>query len=107
MGSVERPDLRPFGRRESAEQLRAIAGREVDPALVDSIHGRSGGNAFFTEELLLAAGTDGTTELPPTLRDVLLARVADLAEPTQEFLRVASAAGRRVDPALIAVSAGL
>ena len=44
---------------------------------------------------------------PPTLRDVLLARTADLAEPTQEFLRVASAAGQRVDPALLAAAAAL
>ena len=38
---------------------------------------------------------------------MLLARTADLAEPTQEFLRVASAAGQRVDPALLAAAAAL
>ena len=51
--------------------------------------------------------TDRAGELPSTLRDVLLARVAELAEPTQEFLRVASAAGQRVDPALLAAAADL
>jgi DNA-binding CsgD family transcriptional regulator/tetratricopeptide (TPR) repeat protein len=104
-GRVERLELHPFDRRESADQLRAIAGHDLDLALVESIHARSGGNAFFAEELLVASGDDGTTELPSTLRDVLLARVADLAEPTQEFLRVASAAGQRVDPALLAAAA--
>ena len=89
---------------ESAAQLRAIAGRELDPALIESIHTRSGGNAFFAEELLAAAGQDGRSELPQTLRDLLLARVTDLAEGTQEFLRVASAAGQRVDPGLIAAA---
>ena len=106
-GRVERLALEPFDRRESAQQLRAIAGHDLDAALIDSIHARSGGNAFFGEELLVASGEDGRTELPDTLREVLLARTADLAEPTQEFLRVASAAGQRVDPALLAVAAAL
>ena len=106
-GRIERLDLRPFDTRESSAQLRAIAGRDLDTALIESIHARSGGNAFFAEELLVAAGEDGRTELPPTLRDLLLARVAELAEPTQEFLRVASAAGQRVDPGLLAAAAGM
>lgn len=104
---VERLELSRFDRHESAAQLEAIAGHPLDPALVDSIHTRSGGNAFFAEELLVAAGEDGRTELPPTLRDVLLARVAQLREPTQEFLRVASAAGQRIDPAILADAAEL
>jgi DNA-binding CsgD family transcriptional regulator len=99
---VDRLELQPFDGEESAAQLRAIAGHDLDLGLLQSIHARSGGNAFFAEELLAAAGEDGRTELPSTLRDLLLARVADLAEPTQEFLRVASAAGQRVDPALLA-----
>ena len=106
-GRVERLQLQPFDQRESAAQLRAIAGHDLDPSLIQSIHARAGGNAFFAEELLVAAGDDGRAELPATLRDVLLARVADLAEPTQEFLRVASAAGQRVDPALVAAAATL
>jgi DNA-binding CsgD family transcriptional regulator len=106
-GRVERIELHPFDRREAADQLRAIAGHDLDAALLESIHVRSNGNAFFAEELLVAAGEDGRTELPPTLRDVLLARIATLAEPTQEFLRVASAAGQRVDPALLAEAAAM
>ncbi len=106
-GRVERLELSPFDRAESAQQLRAIAGRDLDADLVESIHARSGGNAFFAEELLVATSTDRTGELPSTLRDLLLARVTELAEPTQEFLRVASAAGQRVDPALLAAAADL
>jgi DNA-binding CsgD family transcriptional regulator len=106
-GFVERIELEPFDLPEAAAQLRAIAGREVEDGIVASIHARSGGNAFFAEELLVAAGDDEDADLPPTLRDVLLARVARLAEPTQDFLRIASAAGQRVDPALVATAAGL
>jgi len=104
---VERLELAPLDRRDAAAQLRAIAGRDLDPHLVESIHARSGGNPFFAEELLMAAGDDGRTELPVTLRDALLARITDLAEPTQEVLRVASAAGQRLDPALVARAAAI
>ena len=106
-GRVERIELRRFDRLESAEQLRAIAGHDLDAGLIESIHARSGGNAFFAEELLVAASERGQSELPSTLRDVLLARVADVAEPTHEFLRVASAAGQRVDPELLAAAASM
>jgi len=106
-GLVERIELDPFEAADAAAQLRAIAGHDLDDALIDSIHARSGGNAFFAEELLVATDDAVDGELPPTLRDVLLGRIAGLAEPTQEFLRIASAAGQRVDPSLLATAAGL
>ncbi len=106
-GHVERVELHTFDRAETAAQVRAIAGQHVEPALIEAIHLRSGGNAFFAEELLVAATEDAATQLPRTLREVLLARIAGLAEPTQEFLRLASAAGRRVDPSLVAAATGM
>jgi ATP/maltotriose-dependent transcriptional regulator MalT len=105
-GRVERLDLGRFDRRELAAQLSAIAGPDLDPVLVDSIHARSSGNPFFAEELLVSARDMGTAELPPTLREVLLAHVAGLTEPAQDLLRVASAAGQRVDPVLLAALTG-
>ncbi|HYO41830.1 MAG TPA: AAA family ATPase [Candidatus Limnocylindrales bacterium] len=106
-GRSDRIEVRPLDRPGTAAQLRAIAGPDVHPALVESIHQRSGGNPFYAEELLAAADRHGGPALSSTLRDVLLARVADLGDATQEFLRVASAAGQRVDPVLLAVSGGL
>jgi DNA-binding CsgD family transcriptional regulator len=107
LGQVDRVDLRPFDGGEVTAQLEAIAGRTLETSLIESIHARSGGNAFFAEELLMAADEDGRAELPATLRDVLLGRVAHLAERTQEFLRVASAAGQRVEPGLVAAASGM
>ena len=104
-GRVERIELRRFDRRELVAQLGAIADRELDPQVVDSIHARSEGNPFFAEELLLAADETAdetaTKAIPSTLREVLLVRIAGLADSTQELLRVASAAGPRIDPALL------
>ena len=107
LGRVERMELQPFDGGELTAQLEAIAGRPLEASLIELIRARSGGNAFFAEELLMAAGEDQGAELPATLRDVLLGRVAHLTEPTQEFLRVASAAGQRVDPTLVAAASDL
>jgi len=65
---------------------------------------RSEGNPFFAEELLAAAGAGG---LPFTLRDILSARLDGLPEPAKEVLRIAAAAGRRVDHRLLEVVADL
>jgi len=103
---VERLELARFGPAEVAAQLAGIQGTPVPAELAARIHARSGGNAFFVEELLAtAAGADG--ELPPSLRDTLLARIELLAEPTQQVLAVAAAAGARVEHELLAEVAGV
>ncbi|HSK35478.1 MAG TPA: AAA family ATPase, partial [Actinomycetota bacterium] len=106
---VERLELARFGPAEVAAQLAGIQGAPVPAELAERIHARSGGNAFFVEELAAVAGTGGHAdgELPPSLRDTLLARVELLAEPAQQVLRVAAAAGARVEHELLAEVAGL
>jgi DNA-binding CsgD family transcriptional regulator/tetratricopeptide (TPR) repeat protein len=99
-GRAERLELDRLGRRELAELLAAILEEPAAPALVAEILGRSEGNPFFAEELL-AAHLDGT-RLPSALRDVVLARVEALSEPTQRMLEVAAVAGSRVDHELLA-----
>jgi DNA-binding CsgD family transcriptional regulator/tetratricopeptide (TPR) repeat protein len=99
-GRAERLELDRLGRRELAELLAAILEEPAAPALVAEILGRSEGNPFFAEELL-AAHLDGT-RLPLALRDVVLARVEALSEPTQRVLEVAAVAGSRVDHELLA-----
>jgi DNA-binding CsgD family transcriptional regulator len=102
---VERLELARFGPAEVAAQLAGIQGVPVTAELAARIHARSGGNAFFVEELAACAGADG--ELPPSLRDTLLARIELLAEAAQQVLRVAAAAGSRVEHELLAEVAGL
>jgi DNA-binding CsgD family transcriptional regulator len=102
---VERLELARFGPAEVAAQLAGIQGAPAPTELVERIHARSGGNAFFVEELAASAGADG--DLPPSLRDTLLARIELLAEPTQQVLRVAAAAGARVEHDLLAETATL
>jgi DNA-binding CsgD family transcriptional regulator len=97
---MQRIDLARFDRGELSAQIGAIRDRPADPDLLEAVFGRSGGNPFFVEELL-AVETPGQA-LPAVLRDVLLARVAALSEPTQELLRRASASGPRVSTRLLA-----
>jgi DNA-binding CsgD family transcriptional regulator len=99
---VERIELSRFGRDELAEQLSAIGGGPVDLARVDRIFERSGGNPFYAEQLHAAAGDE--RDLPPRLRDVLLARISTLSDDAQEVLRAAAAAGRRIDDRLLATA---
>jgi DNA-binding NarL/FixJ family response regulator/tetratricopeptide (TPR) repeat protein len=97
---VERLQLAPFSRAELAEHLQAVTGTPLPADQVEAVHARSEGNPFYAEQLLAAAGA-GDAELPPTLAEVLLARVHRLSEPAQQVLRVAAVAGRRVPHQLL------
>jgi DNA-binding CsgD family transcriptional regulator/tetratricopeptide (TPR) repeat protein len=103
---VQRLDLARFSRAEVAEQLAGLLGADPPARLLDDIYARSGGNPFFTEELLLVGG-DGPGVLPPSLQEVLLARVVRLGDGTQQLLRVTAAAGPGVAQPLLAAVTGL
>ena len=105
-GSALVLELAPLGREALAELLEAHADQPLPAALTDTIATRSEGNPFFAEELLAAAG-EGSAELPPGLRDVLLAREHGLGRPTQNLLRLAAAAGRDVEYSLLCAAAAL
>jgi DNA-binding CsgD family transcriptional regulator len=102
---VERMELPRLGRLQADELVAAIIGPEPEPWLADAVYRRAEGNPLFVEELL----SDGclTTELPESLRDLLLAAVRRLPEETQDLLRAASAGGQRTGHALLAAVTGL
>jgi predicted ATPase len=107
--AAERLELERLGRREVAAQIEAILGERPDGELVEFIAGRSEGIPLFVEELL-GAVRDGRVEqdfLPPSLRDVLLARVDSLSDNGQHVLRAVSAAARWAPDRLLATVAGL
>lgn len=103
-GRIERLELGPFERPELEAQVAGILGRPPELALLERLWARSEGNAFYAEELLAAGAAQG--RLPDTLREVLLARVASLSEPTQELLRVAAVGGTRISGPLLATLTG-
>jgi DNA-binding CsgD family transcriptional regulator/tetratricopeptide (TPR) repeat protein len=104
---TRRLELERFSRSELAEQLAGLLGADPPTGLVQDIYARSEGNPFFAEELVLVGGGAGPAALPPSLQEVLLARVVRLGHRTQQLLRVAAAAGPGVTEPLLAAVAGM
>lgn len=104
---VDRVDLARFDREDLARLLADELGGTADPDLVDRIWTRTGGNPFYAEQVLAATRETSDGELPARLRDVVLARVSAVSDAGQEVLRVASAAGARIDDELLVTVAEL
>ncbi len=88
----ERISLQPFDRPATAAMVTAIVGAPANQVLVAAVHARSGGNAFFIEELV-AAGVDHGAMIPDSLRDVVLARAAQLDADAIAVLNAVSVGG--------------
>jgi DNA-binding CsgD family transcriptional regulator len=106
---VERLQLERLQAPDVSAQIEAILGRRPDGELIDLVFERSEGIPLFVEELLgaMREGDIGRHYLPPSLRDVLLARAERLSADARHTLRVASAAGRWVPEPLLASVAAL
>ena len=100
--SVERIDLSRLDRDEVQAQIAGILGTVPGARFVDNVLARSDGNPFFVEELLTSSPRDRRGALPPTLQEILLARLSGLAPETQRVLRIAAVIGRRAEHDLLA-----
>ena len=98
---VDRIDLARLDRDELARLLADELGHEPDAHTVDTILERTDGNPFYAEQVVAASRETGGDGIPARLRDVVLARVSAISDPGQELLRVASAAGTRIDDGLL------
>ncbi|WP_121179940.1 helix-turn-helix transcriptional regulator [Nocardiopsis sp. Huas11] len=101
---VGRLDVDPLSRDEVAAQAAGLRGGALDPADVDLLYARSGGNPLFVESFLSGPGPVGAP-LPDRPRDLLLSTVERLPETTRRLLGLAATAGDRVDHALLAAVA--
>ncbi|WP_181798553.1 AAA family ATPase, partial [Streptomyces sp. WELS2] len=105
--TVRRIELARFTREEAGRQIAGILAAEPDPAQVDEIYERSDGNAFFIEELAVAACQGNCAGLTDSLRDLLLVRVEALPESAQRVARIVAEGGSTVEYRLIAAVARL
>ncbi|MEV5847629.1 AAA family ATPase [Streptomyces sp. NPDC051985] len=105
--TVRRLELARFNREEVGRQIAGILAAEPDPAQVDDIFERSDGNAFFVEELAVAATEGCCTGLTDTLRDLLLVRVEALPESAQRVARIVAEGGSTVEYRLLEAVAQL
>ena len=116
--------LTPLGREAIAELLADLLGNDPSiAALAGPIHARTGGNPFFTEEVvqtLIESGhLEGTRgayrlvtpierlEVPATVQAVLAARIDRLPEREKRLLQVASVIGKDFPEPLLAAVAEL
>jgi class 3 adenylate cyclase/tetratricopeptide (TPR) repeat protein len=103
--------LAPLGGDAVRELLESLLGRDASIAgLAGAIHARTGGNPFFTEEVVQSLiesgklqGTAGdyrlsapveTLDVPPSVHAVLAARIDRLAEREKQLLQTAAVIGK-------------
>ena len=91
IGGVQRIRLGPLS--ASAVALLA-APHGVD---ADTLHARTGGNAFFVTEVLAS----GRGEVPATIRDAVLARAARLGQPARDLLDAVAIVPQRTELRLL------
>jgi DNA-binding CsgD family transcriptional regulator len=93
---------------EVREQIEAILGEPPPPELAETVIERAEGIPLFVEELLDTIRQGGGADyLPPSLRDVLIARADMLSEGARRTLRAVSAAGPAAPDDLLASVAGM
>jgi DNA-binding CsgD family transcriptional regulator/tetratricopeptide (TPR) repeat protein len=104
---VTRYEVPRLSLREVIELLTGILGRTPAPDLVTAAFRRSAGNPLFVEALVDCEQGTVATDLPESLRDLLVAGVQRLPDETQEILRMASAGGSHLEHRLLAAVCGL
>jgi class 3 adenylate cyclase/tetratricopeptide (TPR) repeat protein len=88
-GNVRVLELQPLAVTATtalAEVLAEDSG-SLDPAVLDTLVARSGGNPLFLAELMAGARRSGTDELPESLEGLILARIDALAPDKHMLLR--------------------
>ena len=115
---AERVTVSAFEAADVATLLERLTVRPPDADVVSALMDRTGGNPFYTTELVrlissehrslrLTAGDVLTLDVPSGIRDVLLRRVHRLPDDTQSLLMVAAVAGRELQPELLEQVTGL
>lgn len=97
--------LSALGREDLGELVTSlhVGGDDAQPALVDALWERTGGNPFFAREVLRGLGPDDLRsgrlgeDLPTGLRGVLRHRLSQLSDETRAALAAAAVLGREVE----------
>lgn len=102
--TVRQLELLPFSEDETAEQLRLL-GVDLDDGRAAHVHGRTGGQPLFTEQL--AAHLEDEEPLPRLLRDLLDRRFAGISEAAWKITRGLGVADRPLTADLMTAVTGL
>ena len=97
-------ELTPLADDSTVEMAEILLGRDASPLDVRRISRDADGNPLFVEELAAALGTTG---VPQTVRDLMLARFNILDEPGRHLVRTAAIMGASAPQPWLAAAAGL
>jgi len=97
--SLDHLRLEPLTAIEVRAQVASILGGELERARLNRVVQLADGNPFHVEELL---SLEDDRRLPPSLREVLEARLDQLDDGTRRVVDQAAVIGRRVDTILLA-----
>jgi DNA-binding NarL/FixJ family response regulator len=109
--SVTTIALDRLSRAGVAELLTAVYRNPLPFRVAEALHGRTGGNPFFLEELVATAGRSdparlATLPLPWNLTEAVLARLDDLTPEQRRVVDAAAILGRRISFDLLAAVTG-
>ena len=101
-GGFQRVLLRGLAKEEVGAFVRAVAGTEPSPSLVEGIYEETEGNPFFLSEVVnlmvlegtLHAGSMSDISIPDGVKEALGRRLNTLSEGANELLRMAAVVGR-------------
>ena len=103
-GALDRIGLRGLQEDEVADLARSLLGADEVAARV---HARTGGNAFFVEEVLRGLAEAGTPEVPESVRHAVGVRLSRLTDAANDLLAVAAILGLEQDASALQATAGL
>ncbi len=103
-GALDRIGLRGLEEDDVAALARSLLGADDVAA---RIHERTGGNAFFVEEVLRGLAEIGTPEVPESVRHAVGVRLSRLSDAANEMLAVAAILGLQQDASALQATAGL
>jgi DNA-binding CsgD family transcriptional regulator/tetratricopeptide (TPR) repeat protein len=106
--------LGPLAPAAAAEQVQSLLGHRPTSGTLEALYRRTGGNPFFTEQLIaadLSASEEGATRMtetmPPGLASLLRARVRRVSEVARLVLSALAVADRPVSEGTVAAVTGL
>ncbi len=103
-GVVDRIALRGLKQAESGQLIETWLGPERGQEVADQIHERTGGNAFFVEEVLRGISEDSDAAFPEGIRQAVGVRLARLSEAANQLLAIAAVAGNKCPAPVLAAA---
>ncbi len=105
---VHHVHLERLDRGDVGAFLASVYGKLPPSGLIDALHGRTGGNPFFLEEILNVAGDLDPAELdrqplPWSLAELVRSQLDGLSDDERRLVEAAAVLGRRAEFDLLAV----